>query len=372
MECFKFAHASAPRWQDAVEACFNQMEPAKTPANLGFIYISDLFAQDISDILDRIKQRTGISHWVGTVGIGICGQTTEYFDVPAIAMMFGSFPEDAFQVFTTMGEEFNEFSRTHQTWSGKKQPLFAIVHGDPRNTQIANLVFQFSERIGEGFLVGGLTSSRHNYVQIANDVVEGALSGVLFSSRIAVSTRLTQGCSAIGPRREITEAQNNVIIKIDDRPALEVFNEDIGELLAQDLNKVAGYIFAGLPVVGSDRGDYLVRPLIGVDPEHQLLAIGETVTSGMPILFTRRDAQTAYTDLLKMLKAIKQDLTQPPRGGIYYSCLGRGRNLFGDDNQELKAIQSVLGDFPLVGFFANGEISHQHLYGYTGVLTLFL
>ena len=62
----------------------------------------------------------------------------------------------------------------------------------------------------------------------------------------------------------------------------------------------------------------------------------------------------------------------PPRGGVYYSCLGRGENLFGGDSRELRAIRNELGNFPLVGFFANGEISHNRLYGYTGVLTLFL
>jgi small ligand-binding sensory domain FIST len=72
-----------------------------------------------------------------------------------------------------------------------------------------------------------------------------------------------------------------------------------------------------------------------------------------------------------MLDALKGRLSGPPRGGIYCSCLGRGVNLFGPDSAELKQIQAVLGEFPLVGFYANGEISQDRLYGYTGVLTLF-
>jgi small ligand-binding sensory domain FIST len=61
-----------------------------------------------------------------------------------------------------------------------------------------------------------------------------------------------------------------------------------------------------------------------------------------------------------------------PRGGLYYSCLGRGDSLFGDDSAEVGMIRTALGEFPLIGFFANGEIFNQRLYGYTGVLTLFL
>ena len=74
-----------------------------------------------------------------------------------------------------------------------------------------------------------------------------------------------------------------------------------------------------------------------------------------------------------MLRKIKRQIGDKPiRGGLYYTCLARGPNQFGDDSEELKLIEEELGDFPLVGFFGNGEISHDRLYGYTGVLTLFL
>jgi small ligand-binding sensory domain FIST len=220
--------------------------------------------------------------------------------------------------------------------------------------------------------VGGLTSSRGAYLQIADEIVPDGLSGVMFASDVSVATRLTQGCALISARHQITAAQNNILIEIDNRPALEVFYEDIGEVLARDLNKIAGYIFAALPVPGSDTGDYLVRNLLGIDPEHELIAISENVQTGNSIMFARRDPQTAYEDLVRVLKTLKKDVKEPLKGGVYFSCLGRGKNMFGQDSQELKAIQSVLGDFPLVGFFASGEISHQRLYGYTGVLTLFL
>ncbi len=88
-------------------------------------------------------------------------------------------------------------------------------------------------------------------------------------------------------------------------------------------------------------------------------------------MFCRRDGETAREDLVRMLDAMGRQLPGPPRGGIYVSCLGRGANLLGPDSAELGIIREVLGDFPLVGFYANGEISRDRLYGYTGVLTLF-
>ena len=88
-------------------------------------------------------------------------------------------------------------------------------------------------------------------------------------------------------------------------------------------------------------------------------------------MFCRRDAASAVEDMRRMLDSIKQGLYTKPRGALYFSCLGRGANQFGPDSEELKLIQAALGDLPLAGFFCNGEISHNRLYGYTGVLTLF-
>jgi len=207
---------------------------------------------------------------------------------------------------------------------------------------------------------------------VADGVVEGGLSGVSFADSVTVATRLTQGCSPIGPKRVITTCQQNVIISLDGRPALDVFKEDIGEAGARDLNRLGGHIFAGLPIAGSDTGDYLVRNLVGIDPANKLVAIGEMVQPGSSVLFCRRDAKTANEDMTRMLESIRKGLYSRPRGGIYYSCLGRGASLFGPDSEELRMVRDTLGDFPLVGFFCNGEISHNRLYGYTGVLTLFV
>jgi small ligand-binding sensory domain FIST len=372
MYSFKFGHANARRWQEAAQTCLTQLGEMTPPPNLGFLYTSDSLADRLHDILYYFKEHTGVLHWVGSVGVGVCSLATEYFDAPAITVMVGHFPEHSFRVFSTIGKELKQFARAHQEWCNHYQPMFGIVHGDPRNGRIPELIFQLSEHLGGSFLVGGLTSSRHQFLQIADDITEGGISGVLFANDIQVATRLTQGCSVIGPRHQVTECDNHVVIRLDNRAALDVFKEDIGKELASNLKKVSGLIFVGLPVVGSDTGDYMVRNLMGIDVDNKMLAIGDIPKPGMSIFFTRRDAKAAQEDLLKMLNHLKNRIKTVPKGGLYYSCVGRGEFLFGKDSQELKTIQNVLGDFPIVGFFANGEISYQRLYGYSGVLTLFL
>jgi len=84
------------------------------------------------------------------------------------------------------------------------------------------------------------------------------------------------------------------------------------------------------------------------------------------------DTEQTLADLKRMLEGLKRRAGSPPKAGLYFSCVGRGPSLFGDDSAELRVVHEALGDFPLVGFFGNGEISRDRLYGYTAVLTLFL
>lgn len=365
---FRAGHARAPDWRDAAEEALRQLGPAPPGANLGFLYVADRLAGDATDILAHVRAATGVDNWVGTVGIGVLATGVEYMDEPAVALMVGAVPAGEFKVFSGKSRAPQLGGRTP---SGAEAAHFAIVHGDPNTDDMPALIGDMSTKVASGYLVGGLSSSRSASVQFANAVLEGGLSGVVLSSRVDVVTRLTQGCIPLAARHVVTEGERNIIVSLDGRPALDVLREDIGEALGRDLRRAAEVIHAGLPVQGSDTGDYMVRNLVGFDPKNRLVAIGAEVEKGMPILFCKRDAISAREDLHRMLDSIAAELDGPPKGGLYYSCLGRGEHMFGRRSAELELIGKRLGDFPLVGFFCNGEISHDRLYGYTGVLTLF-
>ncbi|MBM3517456.1 MAG: histidine kinase, partial [Alphaproteobacteria bacterium] len=196
--------------------------------------------------------------------------------------------------------------------------------------------------------------------------------GVLFGARVPVVTGLTQGCLPIGPVHDVTACQRNIAIALDGRPALAVLKEEIGDRYGSDLRRIAGHVFAALPIPGSDRADYVVRNLTGIDAERELIAIGTPLTEGGHLMFCRRDPVAARLDLERMLADVAWRLTAPPRGGIYITCLARGPNMFGRDSGELGIVRAALGDVPLIGFFGNGEFSHDRLYTFTGVLSLFL
>ncbi len=367
MDRFAVGHASGADWHSAAEACAALLDPPPRGANLGFVYVTDSLAAELGKITALLVRRTGVADWVGTTGVGICVTGREYFDGPAVAAMAGRFPEGSFTVFDRVDDMLGE--RRASLAGGHAR--FGVVHADPRDPRTPELIPALAEAAG-GFLVGGLSSSRGAYAHIAGSLTDSPVSGVLVSGDVPVATALTQGCSPIGPIHEVDRCQGNIAIQLDGRPALDVLREDIGEVLARDLRRVGGYIFAAFPVPGSDRADYMVRNLVGLDEERRLVAVGAPLEEGQRMMFCRRDGTTARADLERMLADLMRRAPAPARGAVYFTCVGRGPNLFGERSAELAAIERGIGDVPLVGFFCNGEISHDRLYGYTGVLSLFL
>ena len=370
-EPFALGHGSGEDWKAACDAALARLAPPPPGANLGFLYLSDRFANTASEILDRVRAATGIEHWVGSAGIGICASGREYHDEPALALLVCVYPEDAFQLFDFGAEGLDGFVAENRAWLDGTPACFGVAHGDPRQPQSVGLLPGLAAAT-DGFLVGGLTSSQTSYPRFAGGLAAGALSGVLFSSRVEVATGLTQGCEPLGPVHEITACQDNIAIALDGAPALEILKADIGELLARDLRRIGGYIFAAFPVAGSDRADYVVRNLTGLDENQGLVGVAETLGEGQRMMFCRRDRESAGRDLERMLGELAARAGGRARGGLYCSCVARGPNMFSAPRTELDAIAAHFGDLPLVGFFGNGEFCNDRLYTYTGVLTLFL
>ena len=354
MRRFALAHASGTRADKLAEALLRQLEDTAA-ARFGFIYASDALAPVLPELLRALRQATGVVHWTGGVGIALCVTGQEYYDTPAVAVMLADFPPDAVRALPVLRApgDVEAFVSAEQDWLEREAGrLFAILHGDPGNPATPVLIEQLASRLPDMVAVGGLTSSQGDNLQVTGgEVVSGGVSGALFSPRIAVAAGHTQGCTPIGPPRRITRSERNVLLELDGRPALDVFKEDIGEVLARDLKRVAGYIFAALPVAESEDGDYLVRNLIGIDTGRRLLAIGDLAPEGGQLMFCRRDGNTARLDLQRMLGDLQGRCEAPARGGLYVSCLGRGRYQFGPDSQELRLIQEALGRRAFAGFF---------------------
>jgi small ligand-binding sensory domain FIST len=386
-------------------------EYAATPT-LGLLYITDHYAPQAQEILDHLAaELPEITDWAGTVGVGVAASNVEYFDEPALAVMLCAVPPHRYRVFSGVaplgvgdGMGFD--------------PHTALVHADPATTDLADLIAEMAERTATGYLFGGLASSRTQAVQFATGgngnikgqgkaggVFRGGLSGVAFGEAVSLISRVTQGCHPVGPQRVITKADGHVIVELDGEPALDVLLRDTGISLDRPQQAMSALraTLVGLTAPGSDAvgrsghfgSDVLVRHIIGLDPARNAVAIADRAEAGMRMAFCQRNVQAARADLMRICAEIREELEpqevslpvaaalaapdpsagpHPARriaGAIYVTCAGRGGPHFGGPSAELQIVRRALGDVPLVGFFAGGEIARDHLYGYTGVLTVF-
>lgn len=367
---FQYAHASHSRIDILLEKISAQLQ-GPFNQSLGIIYITESLHDQFPVINNYLKDLTAVPHWVGTVGMGIIGGDTEYYEEPAIAIMLCDIDENDFAVLPSLQNNLEPFTTETKSWYQNNTVTTGLLHGDPHNAIIQTLLEQLSLQTENTQYIGGLSSSQDSTPQISDGLTNGGLSGVLFSNNIPIITNLSQGCTPIGPLHSVTRSERNLVITLDDEPALEILKQDIGEVLARDMQRAAGYIFAGIPTSSNNPDDYIIRTIIGTDENHQVFAIGDYINTDQQIMFCRRDGNSAQQDMMRMLEETKQQLQTPPRGGVYISCIGRGKNQFGNNSEEAGMIRQVLGEFPLIGFYANGELFNASLYGFTGVLMLF-
>lgn len=352
---FRLGHSGGTDWHEIAARCLAQVGSLEGTSAFGLIYMTEPLARYVDEIVDFLKNGTGITHWAGMSAPGIMGEDKEYFDQPALAVLTTPFPPDGFRPLT---EDHNDLGAV------------AIVHGDSRDPGVVQRLTTLSKDDGL-FMVGGLALPESMRVGLKGAPTD-SLDGVAFDPALPVSTGVSQGCMPIGPGHTITAGERNVLLTLDDRPALDVLKEEIGEVLARRLDRIGGYIFAALPVPGSDTGDYLVRNIVGFDENVGAIGIADTIERGARLMFCRRDPEAAEIDLRNMVTATRNRLGKRPGAALYISCLARGPHLFGAESREISIVRETLGDdVPTIGFFANGEIFHDRLYTYTGVLTLF-
>ena len=329
-------------------------------------------------LLGELAAGTGIRSWVGGVGLGVC--SADERDLRAAGGggdHRARLPDDGFRDLWRRPTIRPPICRAGMpTGSRSRQPALALVHADPRCPDLTRATVDAAAASG-AFLVGGLVSHRcgatagrrrRRRERAGRQGRRRADAGAGDRGRDRADPRLHADRPGAPDRRGARQCRDG-----DRRPpgARASFVEDIGPDLAQDMRRLGGVIFAGLPVAGSDTGDYLVRNLMAIDPGRGWIVLGAEIVAGRPDRVLPARPRERPPDMARMLRQLAGRLNGPPKAGVYVSCVARGAALFGEAGVETGLIRETFGDFPLVGFFANGEISRDRLYGHTGVLTLF-
>ena len=419
MKLFPYGHATHPQWEMAAGLVLAQLrahmalpEYASAP-HLGLLYITDHYANHAQAILAHLSaELPEVTDWVGTVGVGIAANNVEYFDEPALSVMLCDIAPEHYRVFSGVAP----LAQAGTTGS-HFVPHTALLHADAQTPDVPELIAELAQRTASGYVFGGLAASRRDVVQFAlngdgnmagqgkaSGVFHGGLSGVAFDADVAMVSRVTQGCLPVAKAHTITSADNHVVLTLDNEPALDVLERDLQIDLTHTqpaIAKVRATLVglsaendASVKRTGEFDDAVLVRHIIGIDPAREAVAVAQPVDVGMRLTFCQRNAAAARADLTRICAEIREALEpeemtadlagalsadtninpHPARrmaGAIYVSCAGRGGPHFGGPSAEMHIVRRALGDVPLVGFFAGGEIAHQALHGYTGVLTVF-
>lgn len=422
---FRFAHAVHYDWNHALELVMAQLEgqlqleqfavERERTQTVGVLYFTEAFAPQAQQLLDAIKRRTGVNEWIGGCAVGVCATGAEYYQEPALAVMLMHFPPNAARIFS--GRNPLPKPGTLNA-SGRKCLNSGIVHISPDVDDLSDLVEDLASKFSSPNVFGGLLSRASEGLHIAGDVLQGGVSGLLLADNVNIDVRITQGCQPIGPEHTITRVQGQFALELDDEPALDILLRDLGledeSLDKRSLDEAAGLLsarvsrglfvglrseqdgrtsdvlkFAGAGATGP-HGDYRVRAVVGLEPARRSLAIADRAQAGERLTFCVRDESAARADLIRLCAELREDLDasapqlsvlqsagfqgltarRKPKGAIYVVCNGRGAGLFGHSGAEMQLIREQLGDLPVVGFFANGEIRGANVYGYTGILTL--
>ena len=398
---FASASAAGENWRDIAKSVIDQIQAIRTERfrpTIGFVYMTQQLAADAQSILTLLRAVTEIEHWSGCAAAGICANGVEYTGLPALSVMVGEVPDHQVRYFHAQNGGYKKLHAGLEPWLNRHDPMLVVLHADPNGESHPAQAIEEVESMVGGFMVGGLSSARGVPSILAKDALHGGISGFVFSQDFPVATSISQGCVPIGPQHDISKADDHVIGYLDGKPPFDVlsgrmttfaekkFGDNPADHLLEtgrqntDPNKLVNAdIHVAFPVTGTDKADFLVRNIIAIDPESGAIAVGENLEDGQKILFVQRDDETVRSDLSSMLVNLRQRVLHDrgefaPKAALYVSCVARlGVSFLGNGKAggEMSLLREVLGEIPITGFYAAGEISNNRLYGYTGVLTLF-
>jgi small ligand-binding sensory domain FIST len=232
-------------------------------------------------------------------------------------------------------------------------------------------------------IIGGLSSARtpdgDAALFVNESVVAGGAVGVRFDG-VEILPCVSQGAAPVGPELTVTASEGNVIRELAGRPALGRLRDAIEELTSDERGMVANGLLLGVVIDGGKpeyrQGDFLVRALLGADPDEGTVAVGAPIEPGTVVRMHARDARSADRDLRDALGLRLEALGgAPPAGALVFTCNGRGRGMFGVADHDALALDEELAGAPAAGFFAAGEIGpvggDPFLHGFTATVAVF-
>lgn len=402
--------AATQHWASALSRAQSAREAAqeclgKIRAVLGdarpdalFAFVSPQLLSDTSALPQTFMAEWGARHLLGCAAGGIIGEGREVEDAPALSVTAAVLPGVEVQPFHLEQEGLPDLDGGPRPWEtavgvkASSKPAFVVL-ADPYTVRpdevLGGLDFAYPESAKVGGLASGRDEAGANTLFLDDRALPGGAAGLAFSGNLRLDTLVAQGCRPIGRPMLVTRCQRNLLVALDGRKPMEVLGEIFRDAPDADRERMRSSLFLGLHLDSTlplppRAGDFLIRNLIGQNQELGALAIGAALREGQTVQFHVRDAQAASQDLQAVLRRYTAETLQEgkgealptaPAGALLFTCLGRGRHMYGQPDHDSQAFQEHLGPVPLGGFFCNGEIGPvagaTYLHGFTSCFGIF-
>lgn len=389
MPAARAAIVTDEQWECALQQALASTAGLPT-TDVAILFASSFYAEHFSAMLARLQQATGAPIILGCSGEAIIGQGLELENVPALSLLLLSLPGAILRP-VRFTQAMIDVCETPLSWRARLDVQLNDVNAwllfaDPFRMEIEHLLDGLASAYGECPVLGGMASSsnqnaRRTHVFLNTEVFTEGGVGLAIGGPYTLYPLVSQGCEPIGETWTITGVRDNLITTISNRPAYDMLVETFKSLPPRVQQRAQRNLLVGLAadeyLETFHRGNFLIRPLIGVERGTGALSIGALPRIGQTVQFQMRDALAADLDLNELLDQVSATLGhQSPIAGLLCSCNGRGSGLFGTPNHDACAVARQLGPFPLAGLFCNGEIgpigARPFLHGFTASLALLI
>jgi len=380
----EFDEAGLRQWAEELRGRLHSPQ-----VSLGLVFTTPKFFPHAKQLLEILRVHARIPLLAGCSSTGLIAGENEVEDSNGVALALYALPgADLKGVHFTQSqvEESNGPGYWRlETGVEPEQTNGWLAFADPFHIDAESWLQSWNEAYAPlpvfGGLASGVFAEQTTQVYLNGDVYEEGGVAISVGGDVKLAGVISQGCTPIGETWTLTRVEQNLIHRIANRPAYEVLVETVNKMSPEDQRKARGNLFIGLVVneylEDFHRGDFLVRNLLGGDPQTGVLAVGAMPRMGQTMQFQRRDASAATEDMSELLERARGKIGDATiYGGCLCCCNGRGKNLFGHPSHDAQLVQQQLGGIGLAGFFCNGEIGpvgeKNFLHGYTASLALFV
>jgi small ligand-binding sensory domain FIST len=252
-----------------------------------------------------------------------------------------------------------------------------ILLADPFSVPVEGLLAHMGATAPGLAVLGGFASAARspggNRLILDGTLHHDGAVGALLPEATSISAVVSQGCRPVGVPMIVTRAERNMVYELAGKPALEQLLATAASVSDADRALMRDGLHVGIVLDETratfERGDFLVRGVLGADRDNGAVAVGEAVAVGTTLQFQIRDARSAHDDLRALLAEAGDH-----RGALAFTCNGRGAALFGDPHHDAQMVAEV-SDTRCAGMACAGEIGpvagRNAVHSFTASVALF-